>query len=223
MPSAWKEEETIRCGAQMLELLATKNYRSLVEPRVAAGFVGRLESRIEELRLQAGGKAATRSAQKASTLSQDEAAGLATELINKLRLLVRTGAPDDKTLWAAVGVGNKVVSGVGSVRKNLAKLIEGIVKNQNKALQVGILPTDLDAAREYAVALDDADSTQEGKKVESGLSTAAVKKLLVELKRDLTHLASIATVALPADISARFNAALPASGSGTKKKPATPA
>lgn len=223
MPSAWKEEETIRCGAQMLELVATKNYRSLVEPRLAAGFIGRLESRIEELRLQAGGKAATRSAQKSSTLSQDQAVKLAEELIVKLRLLARTGAPEDKAFWAAVGVGNKVVSGVGSIRKNLAKLIEGIVKNQNKALAVGILPSDLDTAREYAVALDDADSTQEGKKVESGLSTAAVKKLLVELKRDLTHLASIAAVALPADIAARFNAALPPSGSGTKKTPAIPA
>lgn len=71
-----------------------------------------------------------------------------------------------------------------------------------------------DIAKAWA---DEADSTQEGKKVASGLSTVAVKTLLIELKRDLTHLASIAAVALPADVAVRFSAALPPSGSGTRK------
>lgn len=222
MASQWKEEETIRCGAQMLELASTGNYRSLMEPRLAAGFMGRLEAGVEQLRLQSGGKAASRSAKESSTVSQQDAIKLGAEIVGRMRLLVRTGAPDDKMLWRALGVGNKVDQTVKSVRSNLAKVVEGVVKNQNKALQAGILPADLDAARDYATALDDADDAQEGKKVASGLSTAAVKKLLVDLKRDLTHLATVATVTLPADVSARFNAALPASGSATKKKPATP-
>lgn len=221
MASQWKEEETIRCGAQMLELASTGNYRSLMEPRLAAGFMGRLEAGVEQLRLQSGGKAASRSAKESSTVSQQDAIKLGAEIVGRMRLLVRTGAPDDKMLWRALGVGNKVDQTVKSVRSSLAKVVEGVVKNQNKALQAGILPADLDAARDYATALDDADDAQEGKKVASGLSTAAVKKLLVDLKRDLTHLATVATVTLPADVAARFNAALPASGSAAKKKPAT--
>lgn len=40
---------------------------------------------------------------------------------------------------------------------------------------------------------------------------------MVVLKRDLTHFVSIAEATLPADVAARFDAALPTSPKKTKK------
>lgn len=189
-----------------------------MEARLEAGFLGRVESGIEQLRLQIGGKAASRSEKESATVSQGDAIKLGNEAISKIRLLARTGAPDDKAFWRAVGVGHRIDQTVPSIRNNLAKVVEGVIENQAKALRAGILPSDLDAAREYATVLDESDDAQEGRKAKSGLSTVQVRALLKDLKRDLTHLASVATVSLPANVAAKFSAALP--GSGFKKKPA---
>lgn len=219
MATRWAEEETIRSGTQILELIDTKNYRTLMEGRLSAGFIDTTRSRVEQLRLQSGGKASSRSALASATVSQGDAMKLGSELVIKMRQLIRTGAPDDKALWRAFGVGKKIDATVKSVRNALDMLVDGIVKNQNKALAAGLLPSDLDTARVYATALDDADATQEGKKVKKGLSTTEVKAMLVVLKKDLTHLVSVAEATLAPDVAARFAAALPSSPATKKKVP----
>lgn len=211
MASKWPEEATIRCGTQMKELIGTKNYRALMEGRLAAGFIDTLFSRVEQLRLHSGGKDAPRSEAASATVTQDDAIDLGGDHVIKMRGLIRTGAPDDKALWRAFGVGKKVDDTVKSVRTALATLVDGIVKNQNKALAAGLLPSDLDLARLYATTLDDADESQEGKKKKSVLSTGQVNSMLVVLKRDLTHIVSVAHATLPKDVAAKFEATLPPS------------
>lgn len=219
MATRWAEEETIRSGTQMLELIDTKNYRTLMEPRLSAGFIDSTRSRVEQLRLQSGGKASSRSALASATVSQDDAMRLGSKLVITMRALVKSGAPDDKALWRAFGVGKKIDGTVKSVRNALDMLVDGIVKNQNEALAAGLLPSDLDTARVYATSLDDADVTQEGQKVKKGLSTTEVKAMLVVLKKDLTHLVSVAEATLAPDVAARFAAALPPSTPTKKKVP----
>jgi hypothetical protein len=217
MANRWSEADTIRAGAQIVEL--AEQHRAAMERRLSAGLIEATRSRVEELRLLTGAKTTARNEQQGATVTQNVAIERGSELVSRLRRLVRTGAPTDKALWRTFGVGKDPTRSVKSVASALIALIDGVVKNQNKALAVGILPEDLDQARLYTASLEDADNVQEGKKVSAKASTARVRELLDQLKRDLSHLASVAHASVPANVAARFDAALPSTS--TRKAPAS--
>lgn len=135
--------------------------------------------------------------------------GIGANLVAATRALVRTGAPTDKALWRAFGVGQKVSATVSSVHKALGIVIGAATGNADKTRAVGILTTDLDEARTLLAALPTLDGAQERKRSSSKQATAAAKAAVKRLNANLQHLASIARIALPADKAEPFAAELP--------------
>lgn len=221
MANRWSSEVTIRVGTQLFELATKPQFQAELVTRLAAGFIEGIGADVSALRLATGTKAATHSQKESATVSQNVALAEGHRLVVQLRGLVRTGAPADKGLWRAFGVGKDPTKSVTSVSGALSTVIDGIIKNQEKARAAGILPADLDQARVFFTSLEAVDSSQEHKKISAKASTAEVNRLLARLKVNLTHLASVAGRALPDDIAERFAAAIPAAPK-KKKKPAAP-
>lgn len=188
--------------------LADDNKEALVG-RLAAGFLEGTASDVNSLRYLTGSSTTLRNEKEGATVTQNVALEKGDVLVAQMRRLVRTGAPTDKALWRTFGVGKKTTNSVRSVTDALTSVVDGIVKNQTKALAVGMLPDDLDEARLYLNSLETADTKQERKKVEAKGGTASVKVLVGRVKQNLTHLASIANRSLPPAVAQKFEDALP--------------
>src|SRR4051812_9833323 len=119
--SRWSADQTIR-AAEGLHPLAVQ-HRATLEPRLSAGFIEGLAADITSLRGLSSGKAAVRGDRSSATISQNEAVKQGGALAVNIRKLLRTGAPNDKGLAKAFGVGVKVNNTVGSVAKALQLII----------------------------------------------------------------------------------------------------
>ncbi len=87
---------------------------------------------------------------------------------------------------------------------------------------LGILAADVTRMQGYVASISSIDADQEAKKQTSKQATAQLKAAVERLSGNLSLLASIARLALPAEDARGFDAALPASPKA-KKKPAPPA
>lgn len=212
--------ELIAAAEQVLPLIIAN--RTKLEPRLAAGFIDGVQTDLRALREASDGTAPARAASRAATVSQNDAAKQGAALVANLRALVRTGAPKDKALWRAYGVGAALTNTVSSVQKALSTVVSAAASNADKTRAVGILGTDIDAARTLLAALSTLDGDQERKRTSSKLATSAAGAIRARLAANLAHLKSIARSALPADKAEAIADLMPSSGRGSpaKGKPA---
>lgn len=206
MPS-FTESEAIAAGEQIVALAET--HRAAIERRLAAGLIEKTRAAVAELRDGAGAKSSTRNEQVSSTVTQNQALAKGSAVIARVRRLVRTGAPSDKALWRAFGVGRQITESVKAVSAGLVALIDGFAKHEAKATAAGVLADDITEAQAYLTALTAADQTQEGKKTNARAAAARAKLIREQLSRDLRHIVSVAVVSLPPSVGAQFESAVP--------------
>lgn len=216
MATRWKAEVAVRTAEQALEL--AKPHQANLEQRLAAGFFDGLKTDAAIARAE-GDVQASRARKRAATVSQDEAVHDGATLVISLRAVVRSGAPTDKSLWKAFGLGTKVTPSVNSVSAALTAVISAVNKFPSETSAIGILAGDIQRAQSYLDAIADIDADQEAKKVSSKQATAQLNAAVDRLSPNLVHLAAIARVALPADAAAEFADLLPRSA---KKKSQPP-
>ncbi|MBL8923883.1 MAG: hypothetical protein JNJ54_33820 [Myxococcaceae bacterium] len=208
MATRWKADVAVRVAEQALEL--AKPHTSKLEQRLAAGFFDSLKTDAAIARAN-GDVQASRASKRAATVSQDEAVRGGSELVNALRGVIRSGAPNDKALWKAFGVGTLVKPSVRSVSESLSTVLAGANKYPSETAAVGILADDIARARNLLDSIADVDADQEAKKVTSKQATAQLYAAIDRLSNNVTHLARIARVALPSDVAAEFAEILPSS------------
>lgn len=208
-----KADVAVRAAEQAIEL---GKAHSELEERLAAGFFDLLKSDAAIARAS-GDVQAIRSTKKAATVSQDDAVRQGFQLVSAMRALIRSGAPKNKTLWKSFGVGSTLSPTVRSVSGALGTVISAANKFPSETAAVGILAADIQKAQSYATSIATADSEQESSKVTSKQATTQLNAALDRLAGNLTHLASVARLALPADVADEFDALLPGT---TRKKPA---
>jgi hypothetical protein len=211
MPS-FTESESIAAGERVVALAET--HRAAIERRLAAGLIEKTKAAVAELRDGSGEKSSARADKRSSTVSQNEALAAGATIVSRVRRLIRTGAPEDKALWRAFGVGKEVTESVKAVSNALTTIIDGFAKYEAKATATGVLADDITEAQAALASLTGADRTQEGKKVSAKAATARVKVLRDQLTRDLRHIVSVAAVSLPPSVGAQFESALPKKKAG---------
>lgn len=214
MASRWDPDEAARAADKLLEL--SKPNRAVLEARLAAGFFDGLKVDADITRAR-GDVAASRSTKKAATVNQDDAVAKGATLASSIREVVRRGAPKDKVLWKAFGVGARLSPTVGSVSSALKGILNAANTMPSQAQAVGLLAADVAKVQAYLDAITEGDTDQETKKVTSKQATAQLKAAVERLAQNLTHLASIARLALPADVADAFDAALPSSPKAKQK------
>ncbi|MBE2252802.1 MAG: hypothetical protein IAE78_24940 [Myxococcus sp.] len=203
----------------MLEL--AKPHVAKLEGRLPAGFFDSLKTDAAITRTR-GDVAASRSTRKAATVSQDQAVAEGAALVSTIRELVRRGAPKDKQLWKAFGVGSRFTPSVGTVSSALKGIIAAANNFPSQTQALGVLAADVTRMQTYVASISSIDADQEAKKQTSKQATAQLKAAVERLSGNLSLLASIARLALPAEDARVFEAALPASPKA-KKKAAPPA
>jgi hypothetical protein len=209
-----KTDGVVTAAEQALEL--AKTHGPALEPRLAAGFFDLIRTDVATVRAN-GDVQSVRSTKKAATMSQNDAVRQGFDLVSAIRAAIRSGAPKNKVLWRAFGVGSTVSPTVRSVSGALSTILGAASRFPSEIAAVGILADDVQRAQTYATAIASADSVQEASKLTSKQATAQLNAALARLSSNLTHLASIARVALPAKAAAEFAAILPSS---SRKKPA---
>jgi hypothetical protein len=209
-----KADGVVMAAEQALEL--AKAHSAALDPRLPAGFFDLIRTDVATVRAN-GDVQAVRSTKKAATVSQNDALRQGAELVGAVRAAVRTGAPKNKALWRAFGVGSTTSATVRSVSAALGALIAAANRYPSELAAVGILADDVQRAQSYAAAIASADSVQEASKLTSKQATAQLNAALDRLGANLGHLASIARVALPANVAESFGALVP---SRSRKKPA---
>lgn len=214
MATWWDVNEAPRIAERILEL--AKPYVKDLEGRVAAGFFDGLKSDAAIVRAR-GDVEASRSTKKAATVSQDVAVREGGRMVVTIRELVRRGAPKDKELWKAFGVGGRIGTSVSSVSSSIGEILNALNRYPGQAQALGILATDVTRLQGYLSSIASVDADQEAKKLTSKQATAQFKAAVERLSSNLTLLATVAKLALPADVAAEFEAALPSAKS--KKKP----
>jgi phage-related protein len=120
-------------------------------------------------------------------------------------------------LWKAFGVGSTLSPTVRSVSAALGTVQAAATRFPSETAAVGLLADDMQRAQTLAAAIASADSVQEASKLTSKQATAQLNAAIARLTANLGHLASVARVALPANVAQSFSALVP---SGSKKKPA---
>ncbi len=208
-------EDVLR-SAEGTHPLATQHAARL-QPRLAAGFIPSIRTDAALLRTLSSGTAAVRADKTAATGTQDQAIADGARVISDVRALIKSGAPDDKALWKAFGVGEKANGSVGAVSKGLTTIVTNAPKNAAKLALAGVIQDDLARAQACLTLVLTANESQEGKKGASVQATAAVSATHLRLENNLKHLATVARVALPADVAAQFEALLPPSRKGKGK------
>lgn len=214
MPNKWDADTAARVAEQLLEL--AKPHVSKLEGRLPAGFFDSLKTDAGIARAR-GDVAASRNTRKAATVSQDEAVREGAELVSAIRELVRRGAPKDKQLWKAFGVGSRFTPSVGSVSSALNGIIAAANTFPSQTQALGVLAADLTRVQGYVASISSIDADQEAKKQTSKQATAQLKAAVGRLGNNLSLLASMARLALPASDAKAFEAALPASPKGKPK------
>jgi len=214
----WSADQTIRAG-EGLHPLAIQ-HRAVLEPRLSAGFIDGLAADTASLRGLSSGKAAARSVRSSATISQNEAVKQGGALAVNIRKLLRTGAPTNKALARAFGVGLAVNNTVGSVAKALQTILGAAAQHEVAAREAGVLPEDVAQARTLWSAVASADASQEGKKLTAKQATAASGALQRRLEDNLVHLVAIAEISLASPPAQHFDALTPRSPA-PKKRPAT--
>jgi hypothetical protein len=209
-----KADGVLMAAEQALEL--AKAHNTKLEPRLPAGFFDLLRTDVATVR-GSGDVLAVRATKKAATITQDEAVRQGFELVGALRATVRTGAPRNKVLWKAFGVGSTLSPTVRSVSAALGTVQAAATRFPSETAAVGLLADDMQRAQTLAAAIASADSVQEASKLTSKQATAQLNAAIARLTANLGHLASVARVALPANVAQSFSALVP---SGSKKKPA---
>ncbi|MER2562397.1 MAG: hypothetical protein ABTQ32_16850 [Myxococcaceae bacterium] len=217
MPNRWDEGNAARAAAQALEL--SKAFLSKLEPRLPAGFFDGLKSDADIAR--AGGDVpASRSQKEAATVSQDVAVREGAVMVSTIRELVRRGAPKNKQLWRAFGVGARFTPSVKTVSSALAGILAAASTYPSETQAMGVLAEDLARIQGYLTSIADIDADQEAKKLTSKQATAQLKAAVERLAQKLTLLASIARLALPARDAELFDRVLPSSPKAKPKAPA---
>ena len=214
---AAKATGILTAAEQALEL--AKAHSGALEPRLPAGFFDLIRTDAATIRTD-GHVGAVRSTKKAATITQNDAIQQGFELVGAIRAAVRTGAPKNKALWKAFGVGATLSPTVRSVSSALATVLAASNQFPSETAAAGLLAADVQRAQSYAAAIANADSVQEASKLTSKQATAQRNAAVARLSANLAHLASVARVALPAETAQRFSALLP---SNARKKPAPPA
>ncbi|MCU0695070.1 MAG: hypothetical protein MUC96_00925 [Myxococcaceae bacterium] len=210
-------DAVLRGGEQALEL--AKTYGATLQPRLSGGFFDLLRTDIATIRAN-GEVQSVRSTKRSATVSQNDAIRQGAELVSAIRAAVRTGAPANKALWKAFGVGSKVTPTVRSVSGALSAVIAAAAKFPSETAAIGLLAADLQRAQTYAAAIADADSAQEITKLTSKQMTAQYRAALDRLASNLAHLAAVARIALDSDAANAFAAVVPSSTSRKKPAPA---
>lgn len=211
---ALKADGVLAAADQALEL--AKTHGATLEPRLAAGFFDLIRTDAAIVRAN-GDVQSSRSTKKAATTNQNEAVRQGLDLVSAIRAAVRSGAPKNKTLWKAFGVGSTLSPTVRSVSGALNNVLTAANKFPSETTAIGILAEDIQRAQGYASAISSADSAQEASKLTSKQTTAQFKAATARLYSNLAHLASIARIALPRDAAEEFADILPSS---SRKKPA---
>lgn len=217
MAKRWDGDQAVGVAERILEL--AKPYRAQLDPRLPAGFFDGISTDAGIARAR-GDVAGSRSTKRAATVSQDEAVAQGAEIVATVRELVRRGAPKDKQLWKAFGVGVRVTLAVSSVSSALKGVLAAANAYPSQTQALGVLAADLTRMQGYLSAIAQSDADQEAKKLTSKQATAQLNAAVERLAGNLTLLASIARLALPSDVADEFEALLP---STPKKKKAPPA
>jgi hypothetical protein len=215
---AVKTDAVLRAAEQVLEL--AKSDETKLQSRLKAGFFDLFRADVAAVRSN-GDVLTRRTSKKAATISQNDAVRDGAELVSAIRATVRTGAPTNKTLWKAFGVGVSVSRNVRSVSAALNVITAAAAKYPAETAAVGLLTDDFQRVQDYAAAIATADSSQEVAKLTSKQTTAQLKAAQARLLDGLAYVAAIARLALPADRAAQYAALVPKSG--RKSAPATPA
>jgi hypothetical protein len=212
----WSAAVLLR-AAEGLHPLAVK-HRSVLEPRLPAGFIDGLKADADAVRAAFDAAIDSRGTKRGATISQNEAMANGVRLIGSIRALVRTGQPNARQLWRDIGVGAKPNGSIGRVTAGLTRILNAATRFPAELRAAGVLQTDLDQARAAPDALVAADSTQEQKKLSSKQATQHLTAARVRLENNLVHLVSVAGVSLPAADAKLFADLLPRTSGGRTKR-----
>ena len=204
-------------------LALTAEFRSDLEPRLAAGLIDHLAANVAAF----DGKRAQASnapvALKAATRTQDAASSAGFALVSGVRRSLARLPSATKADKKAFGVGEPLRKGsVPQVLAGLDALLAAAADRTAVARAAGLLPADLDGARALRVQLAGADTTQSTLKVTKSSATAARNVLAAEIAADVDAVLAAASIAFHArpDVAARFDAVVPGKARKVGKAPA---
>jgi hypothetical protein len=215
----WGTEETIRSGHTVHAL--SVQHRDVIEPRAGASVIDTLKADIEQLRGEESGFEHAVLEQKVATGSQNQAAQLAADVVSGIRSTVRATFPHNKAVQTAFGVGQGSSNSVRSLVTSLQTILSAADADPSRTREAGILPKDLDRARNALRDLQGTDEVQESKKLGARAASVQRRSTQSRVEEAVTRLVGIATLAFAdrPEIAAQFRNALPSKGN-SRKKPA---
>lgn len=216
----WSSSELQSIGREALALV--KEFRTVIEPRLAAGLIDGLEvdlTKFDDKRSAASNAVGTL---KVATRQQDEAVASAVEFLSAGRQsVVRAGASVAQR--EAFGTTRKYnVNNVSSVVAALDAFVVAAEKFPDFTRAAGVLPADLDAAKSLRASLVSADQSQEAQKSKRKDPTAdrnAAQKRIEGAIDSIINAGRLAFMSKP-EIGSRFRALVPSSPAKSSKKPA---
>jgi hypothetical protein len=221
----WRTEAAVRAGMAVKELAAA--YRERLEPRLGAALLDGLAADLDELRGATSGAVSVRAGKRAATVGQADAAQQGSRLAIAIRSAVRQALPDDRAAQKGFGVGLSIrKESVASVASALQMVVDASEKDPARVRDAGVLPQDLDLAKQALSTLLSADAKQESRKVNAKQATASRVATQLRVEAAVGKILGAAAVEFhnQPDIAARFAAIVPGhsgkSKSGSAPSPA---
>jgi hypothetical protein len=153
-----------------------------------------------------------RAGKRAATVGQADAVQQGSRLVIAIRSAVRQGLPDDRAAQKGFGVGLPIKKGsVGSVASALQMVVDAAEKDPARVRDAGVLPQDLDVAKQALSTLLSADAKQESRKVNAKQATASRAGAQIRVEAAVGKILGAAAVEFhnQPDIAARFEAVIP--------------
>jgi hypothetical protein len=217
----WRQEAALRTARAVIAL--ARRYREL-DGRLN-GAVDALAADADEMRGAISATSSARADKKSATTEQRQMAHRGALQVRAFRRAVRLAPPADRAVLRRFGVGERVNERkVGSVAAALQVVLDAAAEEPEAVSGAGIVKEDLDALRETLVALLQADTSQETKKVGAKGATAERDAVQLRLEAGIGKVLATAAVVFrdqPA-VAAEFEAVVPGRGNGRVVEPPAP-
>ena len=169
----WELSEAISSARKTLKAL--EKYGKELEPRLPAGAVDGLKADLAVMAESKVSRPAYRKTALAKTKSERTLAKEGADILSRLRYSIKVCPASTPEVLKAVGVGSQVNPGkTTSVAESLKAMVEASKVYVDIFRAAGILPDDLNEARDFMTSLLGADEAQQ--------ETQYTKKELTELK-----------------------------------------
>ena len=197
-------------------------FRKRLEPRLGAAVWRPISTSCVERRRGRRARGRGRGRRRSG---QNEAARQGSQLVVAIRSAVRQGLPDDRAAQKGFGVGLPVKKGnVASVASALQIVLNAAAKDPARVRDAGVLPSDLDLAKQALSSLLSANAKQESRKVTAKQATDSRASAQLRVEAAIGKIMGAAAIELhdEPDAAARFEAIVPGRGRKVKPAPATP-